>query len=219
VGGLSKAIVVLVAGIAVATIITSVMSIGVVSDAEDFLDGEITDQTFEDAIGPLSGVQTMVSVLTVGTAVVTMIWMYRIAANLRRADRSTTWNPLFAVFGWILPPILFVIPFLMLRELWKASDLSAGAERWRSSGENVALWAWFVVFGVLPTVVAAVQIESLASRGLPAGDLESVAEGIRDSGSIGMVSGVLNVAAAIAWILVVRQLTERHATFTGEQRG
>jgi len=209
---------VLVASIAVATVITSIMSLAVVSDAEDFLADDMTDDAFEDAIGPLSSVQTMVSALTVGTAVVTMIWMFRLAANLRRADRSTTWNPLFAVFGWILPPILFVIPFLMLRELWKASDLAAGADRWRSSGENVALWVWFVVFGVLPTFVAAVQIESLASRGLPAGDLESVAEGIRDSGSIGVVSGLLNVAAAVAWIMVVRQLTERHTTFTGERR-
>ena len=58
--------------------------------------------------------------------------MYRIATNVRAFQRQTTWSPLFAIFGWMLPPfVLYVIPFLMLRELWKASD----SEQPRRSGE------------------------------------------------------------------------------------
>ena len=51
--------------------------------------------------------------------VLVMIWMYRISANLRAFGMTTTWHPLFAIFGWFLPPVvLYVIPFLMLREQW-----------------------------------------------------------------------------------------------------
>ncbi len=206
----------LVGIVAIATVITAIMSAGVVSDADDFLDGLISQDEFEDAIGPLTAVQTLVSAITFATAIVTVIWMYRIASNLRTAGRDTTWSPLFAVFGWILPPILFVIPFLMLRELWKASDPAASDGQWRSSGESTPLWAWFALFGVLPLIVTINQLDTLASRGLPTGDMTSVAETISDSATTGILTAVLNVLAAIAWIVVVRQMTARHTAFTGE---
>ena len=218
VGTLSKAVAVLVAIAAGFTVAAAVISAGVVSDAEAFLAGDIDDDAFESAIGALSGVQSLGLIFQLAAGVVTILWMYRIAANLRRADRATTWNPLFAVFGWILPPLLFVIPFLMLRELWKASDRTALGDRWRAGAENAALWAWIVAFGVLPALIELAQIDRLADQGLPTGNLDSVAETIRDNSTIDLVSAALTAAAAVAWIVVVRQLTARHTAFTGEAR-
>ncbi len=45
----------------------------------------------------------------------------------------TTFAPVFAVVGWMLPPFLYVLPFLILRELWKASDpgTPVADEGWR----------------------------------------------------------------------------------------
>ena len=78
------------------------------------------------------------------------------------------------------------------------------------------LWAWFALFGLLPVVVLAVQVGSLTANGLPSGDLDSLADSIKDFGTIALVTGGLNVLAAIVWIIFVRQLTNRHTGLTGE---
>ena len=59
-----------------------------------------------------------------------MIWMYRMAANHRALQRNGTWAPGWAIGGWFLPPGgLYIIPFLMFRELWKASDPNGPGRR------------------------------------------------------------------------------------------
>lgn len=217
-------VVVLTAVVAAGTILTTVLSAGVSQDATDFLGGDIDDDAFRDAIAPLNAVQLLVGLATVATGVLTIVWMYRIASNVRAFGRQTTFSPLFAIFGWFLPPgVLYVLPFLVLRELWKASDSStidastgAGDDSWRRSGDNPTLWAWFVLFGLLPTVLLVVQLGSLATGGLPNGDLDSVAESLEDFGTVSILAGVLNVAAAAAWIMFVRQLTHRHTRLTNE---
>jgi hypothetical protein len=91
--------------------------------------------------------------------------MYRIATNVRAFGRQTTWHPLFSIFGWFLPPFfLYVIPLLVLREQWKASDPAAddGTESWKRSPDNPLLWGWFVFYGLLPFVFFVAQIGSLA---------------------------------------------------------
>jgi len=211
---------VLTAVVGVGTLVTSVLSAGVSQDASDYLQGVIDEDEFRDAIGPLNGVQLLVGLATVATGILTIVWMYRIATNVRAYGRNTTFSPLFSIFGWFLPPgILYILPFLVLRELWKASDPSTvddPGDSWKRTPDNPVLWVWFVLFGLLPTVLLAVQIGSLATGGLPNGDLESVAESLEDFGTVGLLAGVLNVAAAVAWIMFVRQLTERHTRLTNE---
>ena len=215
---LAKSIVVMTTIVAVATILTAILSASLSTDAEAYLDGRLGEDDFRDALGPLSTVQLLAGLATLATGILTMIWMYRVATNLRSLGRRTTWNPLFAVFGWFLPPlVLYIIPFLMLRELWKASDPEAvGDERWRKSGENPALWVWFALFGILPTILVFIQASSLATDGLPNTDLEAVADGLDGFGLGGWFVALTSVVAAVTWILVVRQLTDRHARLTGE---
>jgi hypothetical protein len=213
------AVMILTGAVALGTIGTTALSSGVSQDADDFLRGQLTDGEFQDAIGPLNAIQLLTGLATLATGVLTIIWMYRIAKNVRAYGRQTTWSPLFAVFGWFLPPmVLYIIPFLMLRELWKASDSTVvdDSDSWRKSGDNPLLWAWFVLFGLLPIFVIAVQVGSLTSNGIPSGDLDSVAESLVDFGTIGVITGVLNVLAAVVWIVFVRQLTDRHTRLTGE---
>ncbi len=51
---------------------------------------------------------------------------------------------------------------------------------------------------------------------MPTGDLESVAESLDEFGAVGWLTAVLNVAAAIVWVRIVRQLTQRHKRLTNE---
>ena len=100
------------------------LSAGVTQDAKDFLDETISEDEFTSAIGTAQRPAVRHEpVATLATGVLTIIWAFRIAGNVRAFGRATTWSPLFAIFGWFLPPmVLYVIPFLVLRELWKASE-------------------------------------------------------------------------------------------------
>jgi hypothetical protein len=218
VGGLAKAGTILVPIVAAVTVLQTVLSAGVVDDAEAYLAGDTTDDEFQDAVVALSSVGLLASLATLAAGVVTIIWMYRIATNVRTFGRRTTWNPLFAVFGWFLPPlVLYVIPFLVLRELWKASDADAGDDDWRSTGDTVLLWIWFVVFGLLPSVLFVLEIGSVATSGIGGGALESQAEALDDFGAVQTLAAILSVLAAATWVPFVRRLTDRHTALTGER--
>ncbi len=219
IGGLAIPIVVSTTIVAIGTLIAAFLSAGIATDATDFLAGSLEESEFEDALVPLNSVQLLVSVATLATGVLTIVWMFRIANNVRAFGRATTWSPLFAIFGWFLPPlILYIIPFLVLRELWKASEPTVvdGTDRWKGSADNPLLWVWLVLFGLLPAVLFVIQIGSFAAGGMPTGDLESVAEGLDEFGALGWLTAVLNVAAAIVWVRIVRQLTHRHKRLTNE---
>ncbi len=215
--GLSTAVVVLVAAAVLGTVAATILSFGAASDAEDFLDGSISQSDFESAIGPLNAAQLITGVATLAAGIVTIIWLYRIASNVRAFGRKTTFHPLFAIFGWFLPPfVLYIVPFLMCRELWKASTPDvAEHDEWKRSGENPVLWTWFLTYGLLPVVVLAFQANSLAG-GLGTGDVDALAETIEDFGTLGVLAGVLTVIAGGAWIIFVRTLTDRHTALTRE---
>lgn len=219
IGGLATPIVVSTVIVALGTLVSAVLSAGVATDAADFLAGDIGRAEFEDAIAPLNSVQLLVSVATLATGVLTIIWMFRIAGNVRAFGRATTWSPLFAIFGWFLPPlVLYIVPFLVLRELWKASEPTGVDETdgWKRTPDNPVLWVWFVVFGLVPAVLFAVQIGSFADGGLPTNDIQSVADSLDEFGALGWLTAALSLAAAVVWVMFVRSLTQRHKQLTNE---
>jgi hypothetical protein len=213
--GLSTAIVVLTALAGLGAIVTALTTPSATDSANDFLAGRISEDQFLDdyaAFGLMQGVQ---GIATLATAVLTMIWLYRVASNLRKLGRATTWAPIWAVFGWILPPVLIIIPFLMVREVWKASTADAQGASWKQAPENPMIWAWFVVYGLVPTVISAISLNATFGAGFSQ-DTDSLADTLNDFGSIQIIGSVFSVIAAITWIIVVRQLTGRHTKFTHE---
>lgn len=200
-----------------ASAVTTILTPAAADRAGDFLDGRISEDEFLDSYGGISSTQLVQSVATAVTAVLTIIWMYRIAKNVRSAGRATTWAPIFAVFGWVLPPVLVVIPFLMLRELWKASSPlhQTGQDGWRRTPDLPMLWIWFLLYGVLQSVLVVVQASTLIGGSL-SNDAESIAERIDDAGSLSIASGVGVFLAGVAWMIVVRRLTDRHMELTNE---
>jgi hypothetical protein len=218
-----------VKGVATATmILTGIAGLGAVvtalttpsatDSAKDFLAGRISEDQFLDDYTTFGLTQSLQSIGTIATAVLTIIWLYRLAANVRSFGRATTWAPIWAVFGWILPPVLIVIPFLMVREVWKASDPAAPQDPhgWKQSAENPLIWVWFVVYGIVPVIIAAVSFNAAFGAGFSR-DADSLAESLDDFGTIQMIGAGFTVLSAIAWIIVVRQITARHVELTNER--
>jgi hypothetical protein len=220
IGGLATSIVIFTAIAGVTGLLSAILSAGIADDARDYLAGDLSEDDFAAAVLPLSGAQLLGGIATLVTAVLTIIWMYRIATNLRAFGRRTTWHPLFSIFGWFLPPgMLYVIPFLVLREQWKGSDPEHldGTERWKQSRDTPWLWLWFLFYGIVPAILVVVQIGSVVGTGFGAADLEGLAESLEDVDAITFVSGAVTAAAAVTWIVFVRQLTGRHRTLTSER--
>jgi hypothetical protein len=213
--GLSIAIVAVLA-LAVFGSLLTLGTIGNVKDAsEDFLADRINGEEFDQELG-VAGIGGLVSsATTVAVAVLSVIWLYRIMSNLRALGRATFWAPLFGIFGWLLPPFLFIIPLLILIEAWKASDpqVPPGSDQWRHGQQPVLVWVWFLLYGVLRTATSFLAGSPLEQFSR---ERETIAERfVDDSGGI-VIQLVVEILSAIAWALVVWNLTKRHTRLSGE---
>ena len=214
VGKLATATIVLVAISAAVSLLTIWASSAAQGDAQALLDDSIGTDEFVEQAAPYLLMSTVQGVATLATAVLTIIWMFRIAKNHRTLHRGTTWGPGWAIAGWILPPMLYVIPFLMFREMWKASDpdVPIGGD-WRSGRVSPMVPVWFVLYSLIPLAILVIS----AGGGLDLGASErDLAQQIVDDQPITIVGSLVAVAAAAAFIVLVRQLTDRHRRLTGE---
>lgn len=218
VGGLATAATVLIGVVGAASLVTALVQGTIRDDARAYLAGDITEDDFIAAFGPSAGIGLLSSAAQIGAVVITMILLFRLAANLRAIGRNTTWAPGWAIGGWFVPPfVLYVVPYLMLRELWKASDpaIPQGDDRWRQGSVPIGLTIWWVLFGLLPIALLVVQGVG-AVGGVATGGTEAVAESIVDRYAVTLIGGVVSFAAAIAFIVTMRALVTRHRTLIGD---
>lgn len=215
VGGIGRAASILVAATGVVSMMTLAATYVARDDARAFLADEIDNDDFVQAIAPFAIFSFLQLMVFVASAVLVIVWLYRIAANLRSLHRGTTWGPGWAIGGWFTPPFLYVIPFLMLREQWKASDpsLPAGGD-WRSGSTNPLITAWFVVFG---PIQLAVQLSQFGNdlNGI-GGSERAIAEQITGNLAAPTASAIGDLVAATLFVLAARALNARHRQLTGE---
>ena len=121
-----------------------------------------------------------------------------------------------AIGGWFLPPFLFVIPTLVLREAWKAADpaVPPGDQSWKSRPGNPLLWVWFVVYSVGGLLISAIN-PTVQFRQF-GGDAQDRAESYADGSGVMIALGIQTIVGAVLWALLVRQYTARHTALTGE---
>jgi hypothetical protein len=187
------------------------------NQAKKFLDGAITEQSFKDSTR--AGVGVGAAVLVIPIAVLTMIWMYRMAANLKKLDRpGQTWAPGWAIGGWFVPPcIVYAVPWLMFKELWKGSnpELAPGDPNWKRGPVPAIITVWWVFYGLLP-------IFSFTSNGQFVSQIRSdkttlqLAKRYHDYAGSSFVFAVLGMVATMIYLMLVRQLSARHILATRE---
>jgi hypothetical protein len=185
------------------------------NEADDFLDGRTSESVFEDALRPAGTLGLVQLVLLWATAITTMVWLVRILRNHRALGRETRWAPGWGIGAWLVPPgMLYVVPFLVLREAWRASSPDSG-DGWRRSPVPVVLTAWWVLFGLVPLALLLVGGRAVIP-GAGGGTTADVAESVRDDATVSVLSFVATAAAGACWIVVVRALSARHRARTGE---
>ncbi len=205
------------AAVVLAAAFITILTPGAAGRARDFLNDRITEDEFVDSYDTIAAAQFVQNIGTLVAAVTAMVWMYRMAKNIRAFGRATTWAPVFGFVGWFLPPVLVIIPFLMLRELWKASAPfpTEGADQWRSEPELPVLWVWFALYGIVQTMLFIWQASTLVGAGL-SNNAVDLAESIDQAGTISLISGATMFVSGLAWMMIIRRLTDRHTALTNE---
>ena len=206
VGGLGKWLVITMMVLIPVQALSVITSIGDRSKARDFIASRINEDDYTSTVG-LAALLGLVSfALFLAVAVLTMLWMFRMAKNAQVMHRIGTWKPGWAIGGWFAPPfVLYIIPFLMFRDLWKASDPES-TEDWRRNRVGAIVNVWWVLYGLAPLAFLSVTFSSFQ---LDRTAIDAAKE-IDSKFDVTLVSSVVQVAAAVAYLLLVRELTARH---------
>lgn len=213
IGGVAKWLGVSLIALIAVQIISLIKSAGDRSSAREFLNGTISESEYTKTVGLSALVGLLSFAAFAAVAVLAIVWMFRIAKNLQLMDRVGTWKPGWAIGGWFVPPfVLYVVPFLMMRDLWKASDPTGGGRDWRTNRVGSIVNVWWVLYGLAPVLFLGVTFSSFQ---LDRSAIDAAHE-IDDKFGITLASSAVQVAAAVAFLFLVRQLTERHRQTIGE---
>lgn len=217
IGGLTKALVTLLVILIPLQLLSVFSTINITSKARDFLDGSASEADFKDAtqfnLGQLGGL------LIIPIAVLTMIWMFRMAGNLRSLGRTgATWARGWAIGGWFVPPcVLYVVPWLMFKELWKGSDpaVAAGDPTWKSGRVSPLITVWWVLYGLVP-LLGFVTSAGIISQFKADNNVESVAEQFDKYATLNIALAIVGIGTTAVYLTLVRQLSTRHMQATRE---
>ena len=218
VGGVTTAAIVLVAVSALVAVLTVLVGQTFSDEAETYLADGMSDTEFIEEVAPYLLLTLLQGAVSIAAAVLVIIWMFRIAKNHRTLRRVGTWGPGWAIGGWFLPPLLYIIPTLMFRELWKASDpdVPVGGD-WKSGRTSPLIWVWFVLYSLVPVILLFAQGgDTLGSLG---GSEDQLAEQLTGSQTSVVIATAVTIAGAAAFIALARALTSRHRRLIGESPG
>jgi Domain of unknown function (DUF4328) len=186
-------------------------------EAEKFLDRTITEDEFRDTVSV--NPSSIIGLVVIPIAVLTMIWMFRMAANLRKLGRTgQTWAPGWGIAAWFVPPcIVYAVPWLMFKELWKGSDpaIAPGDPHWKQGQVAPLITVWWVLYGLVPLLgfFSAAGIAGQLRAGMT---MRSLAERFRDFGAINIAFTVVGMVTTLVYMRLVRDLTARHMQSTRE---
>jgi hypothetical protein len=151
--------------------------------------------------------------LIVVTAVTLMVWMFRAAKNNEALGRrQPRFGPGWSIGGWLIPLANFVIPVLIMQDLWRGSDPAVPRDdiRWKIGNRSllVGLWWGLLLFGRVLVAVGAGQIEESATL-----------DGVRGGITVQIFGNVFTIAATVLAFFVVKAITQRQEECLRVQQG
>jgi heme/copper-type cytochrome/quinol oxidase subunit 2 len=148
-------------------------------------------------------------ILLVAAIVVWCVWQFRAQSNVRALGAANLrYSPGWAVGWWFVPFANIVMPYLTVRELWKASDPEGGSVGWQMGKTSPVLpfwWACWLGYAVLVSIGSSI-LASADANGVASVDTRIAVTWWSIAGQVAYV-----VAAVLA-ILIVRQVEERQKT-------
>jgi multisubunit Na+/H+ antiporter MnhC subunit len=189
--------------------LTAVLIIGVLNHLRVLGDKEIGGLVLDtDAVNDANALPAAMIILSglvgLATFVLLIIWLYRAAKNNEALGRQNPrLGPGWAIGGWFIPIAWWVIPFIVLDDVWRGSDPSIprGDPNWRRSSTMGAIWAWLVT-AVIFTIPSAIATST--------GDVRAdEPEKVRRDDILRIIGAVGAIVAAALAIVVTRRIAAR----------
>jgi hypothetical protein len=204
--GLTKALTVLFAihiGLSVLLIIGVINHLSVLNDKE--VGGIVLDtDAVNDAQAFPVAMLLLAGLVALAIFVLLIIWLYRAAKNNEALGRQNPrLGPGWAIGGWFIPLAWWVIPFIVMDDVWRGADPSIprGDPSWRRSSTLAAIWAWAVT-----TVILTIP-NLIASSG---GDVRAdEPEKVRRDDILRVIGAIGAIVAAVLAIVVTRRVAAR----------
>ncbi|MEI6621027.1 MAG: DUF4328 domain-containing protein [Actinomycetes bacterium] len=147
------------------------------------------DQTYQ-VVASVGVLAVEATVLVAGAFFV--VWMFQATSIAKRRGIRARWNPIFAIFSFLIPFLTYVVPYQAVRDALPKGHPARRLVRW--------WWGLYLAMNLLMIVVFLVTSLSLAV-------------------SVGVV--LVGVAAAISSVLVARQMivaiNRAHAEMLGNE--
>jgi hypothetical protein len=190
-------------------VLTAVLIIGVFNHLRVLTDKESGGLVFDtkavnDANALPASMIILSGLVAITIFVLLIIWLFRAAKNNEALGRQ---NPRlsagWAIGGWFIPLANFVIPFIIMDDVWRGSDptIPRGDPNWRRASTLGAIWAWLVT-AVIFTIPSAI-----ASSG---GDVRAdEPEKVRRDDVLRIIGAVGAIIAAVFAIVVIRRISAR----------
>jgi hypothetical protein len=198
----------LAAAAALFAVVAFAARISALSDIVDHgltIDRVQTANDADDLVGAATGILLFVMFVIL---VLIVIWTYRAAKNNEALGRMyPRLKPGWGIAGWLIPLANFVIPLLMLQDLWRGAEpnTARGDASWRENrGSSLIGWYWAVF------VVSSIRVG--LGRDSARFVSPSQLRGLRTHDVIALIGMVATIAAAILAVQVVRRLTARQET-------
>jgi hypothetical protein len=204
--GLTKALTVL---FSIHIALLALMIIGVVNHLSVLSDKERGGFVFDtDAVNDAqtfpAAMLLLAGLVGIATFVLLIIWLYRAAKNNEALGRQNPrLGPGWAIGGWFIPVAWWVIPFIVLDDVWRGSDPSIprGDPSWRRSKTLPAIWAWAVTAAILTIP------NFIASSG---GDVRAdEPDKVRRDDILRIIGALGGIIAAVLAIVVIRKVAAR----------
>jgi hypothetical protein len=204
--GITKALTVLFSihiGLSVLLIIGVINHLSVLSDKER--GGFVFDtDAVNDAQAFPASMLLLALLLGIATWVLLIIWLYRAAKNNEALGRQNPrLGPGWAIAGLLIPIAWWVMPFIVLDDVWRGSDPSIprGDPSWRRSKTLPAIWAWGVTAAILtiPNFIASSSGDVRADE----------PEKVRRDDILRIIAAAGGIIAAVLAIVVIRRVADR----------
>jgi len=146
-------------------------------------------------------------ILYIITGILFLMWIHRAHRNLTSLGvEGLQYSPGWAVGGFFVPFLNLVRPFLVVTEIWEASDHTVGIddgtawEKAQTSPVIISWWLLFLITGILGSIIFRVALQT-----------ETLEEMLTTSW-LYMSMDALDIPAAILAIIVVRNIDNRQET-------
>jgi len=142
--GLAGAMVILISVTMVLGLVAAGLWGGRLGTISSFRRGTAGFQELQDSRDAALGVDGFIVLFALITGIIWLVWQHRAHSNLRALGAAQLkYTPGWAVAWWLIPVANIVMPFLTVRELYKASDPEAGSVDWAARGGTGIVGVWW----------------------------------------------------------------------------